>query len=65
MESNHNNKLCYSVKEAASAIGLSTRTIGKLVKSGLLPVVRVGKRVLIPAEAIQSWLVAESTKSIK
>ena len=49
-------KLALSYAEAADALALSARTVEELVKLGQLPVVRVGRRVLLPVSALQTWL---------
>jgi excisionase family DNA binding protein len=43
----HPARLLLSVKEAASALGLSPRTIHSLIAAKQLPVRRIGRRVLI------------------
>jgi len=50
------NRMALSVAEVAVALGLSTRTIERLVKRGELRVRRVGRRVLIPREELGAWL---------
>ena len=49
-------KLSLTISEAAESLGLSVRTIEQLVRMGQLPVVRVGRRVLIPVKALSAWL---------
>ena len=46
------NKIAYTIKEATVAIGLSRSTIYKLMASGELQTIRIGKRRLIRAEAL-------------
>jgi excisionase family DNA binding protein len=48
-------RLAYSVKEAATLIGVSGRTISREIQRGRLAVVRVGRRVLIPADALAAF----------
>jgi excisionase family DNA binding protein len=50
------NRLAYSVKEAGAALGVSARTIVREVQRGRLRAARVGRRVLIPAEALTEFL---------
>ncbi|MBA7469624.1 hypothetical protein ES707_04897 [subsurface metagenome] len=41
-------KLCYTVPEAAALLGLSRNNGYALARSGELPVVRFGNRILVP-----------------
>lgn len=51
-------KLTYSVKEAAAALSLSKTTIWKAIADGVLPAQKFGNRTLIPADGLRAWLVA-------
>ncbi len=42
----------YSVKEAAQVLGIHYLTVYELVREGSLPVMRAGKRILIPRLAL-------------
>jgi excisionase family DNA binding protein len=42
--------------EAAAALKLCTRTVDKLIRNGELPVVRIGRRVLVSVSAIEAWI---------
>jgi excisionase family DNA binding protein len=48
-------KLLLNRKEAASLLSVSVQSIDKLVHRGRLRCVRVGKRLLIPPEALQEF----------
>jgi excisionase family DNA binding protein len=48
-------KLLYNRKEAASLLSVSVQSVDKLVHRGKLRCVRVGKRLLIPPEALQEF----------
>lgn len=48
-------KLLYNRKEAASLLSVSVQSLDKLVHAGRLRCVRVGKRLLIPPEALQEF----------
>lgn len=50
------NRLTYTVPEVADLLGLSARTIYRAVTEGRLPSIRLGHRVLIPAQALQTWI---------
>jgi excisionase family DNA binding protein len=49
-------RLTLTVPEAAEALGVSQRHLHNCIASGLLPARRLGRRVLIPVEALNEWL---------
>lgn len=49
-------KLTYTVKEAAEALGVSPRTVYDLIHSSGFPCLRVGKRWKISAEMLAEWV---------
>ena len=49
-------RLAYTIPEAAKALGIHVQTLRRYVKHGILPSVRIGGRVLIPAEALRRML---------
>jgi len=52
----HIERLAFSVREAAAALGVSSRTLHDFVKTGSLPHFRLGARVLIPADALRNFI---------
>jgi excisionase family DNA binding protein len=50
----------YSVEEAAVILGLSRASAYNYARSGILPVIRLGKRLIVPAAAIERMLTAEA-----
>ncbi|MDE7247260.1 MAG: excisionase family DNA-binding protein [Lachnospiraceae bacterium] len=50
-----NEKLTYSVEEAAMRIGVGKNAIYALAKAKKIPVIRVGRRYGINAEQFDSW----------
>ena len=52
-------KLAYSVSEAAELLGLSRPTIYQLIHRTGFPVVRIGRRTLIPRRALEDWIDSE------
>jgi excisionase family DNA binding protein len=48
----------YSVEEAAVILGLSRASAYNYARSGILPVIRLGKRLIVPAAAIERMLTA-------
>jgi len=49
-------RLCITVPEAAAMLGVSRNFGYELVKQGQLPVIRFGKRLLIPIAALEKRL---------
>ena len=49
-------RLCITVPEAAEMLGISRNFGYELVKRGELPVIRFGKRLLIPRVALEKML---------
>lgn len=60
MEKMTTDKMTYksamSVKEMANELGISMPKAYELVKQEGFPSVRIGKRILIPAEGFRRWL---------
>lgn len=50
----HVEKLLYSRDEAAYALGISLRSIERMIAGHVLPTRRLGRRTLIPAAAVRS-----------
>lgn len=55
-------KLTYSVKEMATALGISIPKGYELVNSSGFPVVRIGSRIRIPIAALEQWLEAQAAE---
>jgi excisionase family DNA binding protein len=53
--------LAYSYREAARALGVSERTLWSLANSGEIKSRKVGRRVLIPRDALIAYLHSSST----
>ena len=49
-------RLCIKVPEAAAMLGISRNFAYELVKQGKLPVIKFGKRLLIPRVALEKML---------
>jgi excisionase family DNA binding protein len=49
-------RLAYSIQEAATAIGISSRVVHDFVKKGSLAHFRVGARVLIPVDELKAFI---------
>lgn len=49
-------KLTYTVTEAAELLGIGRSAAYEAARTGQLPTVRIGKRILIPAVGLQRLL---------
>lgn len=49
-------KLTYSIKDAAAAVGVGKSTLYKALSDGTLSALRLGNRTLIPAQALRDWV---------
>ena len=47
---------CYSATEVAKATGLSLSMVRKLTRTGAIPHIRVGRRILYPILALNEWM---------
>ncbi len=50
------NRVALSVSEAAFALGVSVRTVERMIRRNELRIRRLGKRILIPKEELGAWL---------
>ncbi len=49
--------LLWNLEEVARQLGgTSTKTVRRMTTSGQLPIVRIGRRALIPAEVVAAWV---------
>lgn len=53
-------KTTISVQELASELGISMTKAYELAKREDFPVIRIGKRILIPVEILNEWLRREA-----
>jgi len=49
-------ELCYSVTEAAEALGVSRKHMYNIIHMKGFPVLKVGSRQLIPKELLVQWV---------
>jgi excisionase family DNA binding protein len=54
------DKLAYSVPELAKALGISKPTAYSLATSGIIPSIRIGKRIICPCASVHAWLAKQS-----
>jgi excisionase family DNA binding protein len=50
-----------TTKEIGARLRCSVPTVKRLLKRGELPIVRVGRRVLVRQEAVDAWIAAHET----
>lgn len=55
-------RLCLSVPEAAALLGISRNLAYEMAKQGQLPVVKFGRRLLVPKVALEKMLSEYSPK---
>jgi excisionase family DNA binding protein len=53
-------KMAYSIRETAEAIGLHPNTVYELVKSGKLPAITLGRKILVSKLELSKWLAGQS-----
>lgn len=50
------DRLAYSVREVAAALGIGTSTTWKYIAAGIIPAVRLGNRTLVTRATLQQIL---------
>ncbi|MBX5490765.1 MAG: helix-turn-helix domain-containing protein [Chloroflexi bacterium] len=53
------DRLLYRVEEVAEMLAIGRSKTYELIAAGELPVVRLGRYVRVPADALQHWLAAQ------
>ncbi|WP_232841813.1 helix-turn-helix domain-containing protein [Caldicellulosiruptor acetigenus] len=53
---NDYEKLTYTPKELAKVLNISLTTVFKLIKQKEIPVIRIGRKVLIPKAKLKDWI---------
>lgn len=53
---NGEERLVFSIREAAQLLGISLNLTYELAKAGKLPTIKLGKRLLVPKVALQRML---------
>jgi excisionase family DNA binding protein len=57
------NRLTFSVTETAKILGIGRNSAYEAVARGEIPVIRVGKRLLVPKAALEKLLNGQLSKS--
>jgi excisionase family DNA binding protein len=50
------HRMTMTVEQAAAALGVSRGTAYEAVRTGQLPTIRIGRRVLVPIEGLETLL---------
>jgi len=53
-----------TIAEVAARIGTSEWTAARLAREGRLPVIRRGRRVVVPTRAFERWLEAQAAEAL-
>jgi excisionase family DNA binding protein len=56
MVRNNNERLVYTVAEARQTLGISRGLMYEAIRTGTIPSVRIGRRILIPKTALERVL---------
>lgn len=59
-----NDKITYSINEAAEALGIGRTKLYSLIKEDSLPVIKIGGRTLIQKSALDEWLKEHTQKEV-
>lgn len=57
-------RMCMSVEEAARALGLSRGRVFELIAIGEVPSLKVGRRRLVPVEALKVWISEQTVRAL-
>jgi len=49
-------KVAYSVRETAEALGLHPNTVYELISEGKLPALRLGRKILVSRVELEKWV---------
>lgn len=52
----NNNKLTYTIPEAAEVLNLSVSHVYKLANQNMLPTIRLGKRILVSVKKLEDFI---------
>lgn len=57
------NELVYTVKETADVLKIGMNKAYELIEQKQIPAVKVGRKFLIPKQALENWLMSSSSSS--
>jgi len=55
-------KQTFSIPEAAEVLGIGRSAAYEAARTGQIPVIRIGKRILVPAVALENMLASAEAK---
>jgi excisionase family DNA binding protein len=55
-----NARVAYTIQEAAEKLAVSTKTVTRFIRRGLLPTSKASRKVLISAKAVENFVEATS-----
>jgi excisionase family DNA binding protein len=55
--------LAMKPREAAKALGISERLLWEWTNQGIIPHVRLGKRIVYPVDSLREWLRRQAQKN--
>ena len=50
------NRLLYSIPDAADQLSISARVLERLISDGEVETVKIGRRRLVPADALEDYI---------
>lgn len=50
------NRLLYAIPDAADQLSISARVLERLISDGAIATVKIGRRRLVPAEALEEYV---------
>lgn len=53
-------KLVYTVRETANILNIGMNKAYELIEQKKIPVVRVGRKFLVPKQALENWLLSSA-----
>ena len=56
----HERPLLWSRSQVAVQLGISDRKVDELIKEGTLPSTSIGRRVLVPRQAVLDWVESQT-----
>lgn len=60
MKNGELEKIMLTVPEAAQILRIDKVTVYELARAGRIPAIRIGRRVLVPREALMRWIETEA-----
>ena len=61
---NPNERMLFRIPEAAEKLGLSRTKTYELVNAGVIPSVRIGSSLRIPAKQLQAWIDEQTSHKV-